>query len=318
MRLKYFSALVLAASFASVTAHADTFVWATWTTDTPGASAAAGGTASATMPGFTITYTGQLSGLNAGPSWNPPHSTWIGGVVSNGPPVDATSVHMEGGPNPGTETITFSGPVANPVLAIWSLGEPGLQTSFDFNSSEPFTIAGGGPNAEYGGSGLVLNLAGTGVTGNEGNGLIELLGVYTSITFTTPDYENYYNFTIGEDQTVTSTLATPQPSPSPQPSRSSEWASQRFPPPEDLSHAAAPNFCRLTPLGESREERRFNLLKTRHRVFTHVTGGSSHLRGSESPDTLELPTRSFISTIRPRRDGRWQMHLHTEYAIPPK
>jgi hypothetical protein len=113
---------------------------------------------------------------------------------------------MEGGPNSGVETITFSAPVANPVLAIWSLGQGGLQTSFDFNSSEPFTIAGGGRNAEYGGSGLVLNSAGTGVTGNEGNGLIELLGVYTSITFTTPVFENYYNFTIGEDQTLTSQL----------------------------------------------------------------------------------------------------------------
>ena len=200
------SALILAACAVTAipAAHADTFVWATWTSDTPGANAASGGTASATMPGFTITYTGQLSGLNGGPSWTPA-ATWIGGVVGNGPPVNATSVHMEGG-DPGIETITFSGPVANPVLAIWSLGEPNQQTSFDFNSSEPFTIAGGGGSAEYGGSGLVLNSAGTGVTGNEGNGLIELLGVYTSITFTTPNYENYYNFTIGEDQTITSTL----------------------------------------------------------------------------------------------------------------
>ncbi len=124
---------------------------------------------------------------------------------------------MEGGPSSGVETITFSGPVANPVLAIWSLGEPSQETSFDFNASEPFTIAGGGPNAEYGGSGLVVNLAGTGVTGNEGNGLIELLGVYTSFTFTTPDFENYYNFTIGEDQTVTSTLPTTPAGPVPEP-----------------------------------------------------------------------------------------------------
>ncbi len=218
MRLKSLLALVLAACFATatLTAHADTFVWATWNTYTAGASAAAGGGANATMPGFTITYTGQISQLNGGPSWNPP-STWIGGVVSNGPPVDATSVHMEGGPGSGIETITFSGPVANPVLAIWSLGEPNQETSFDFNSSEPFTIAGGGPNAEYGGSGLVINSAGTGVTGNEGNGLIELLGVYTSFTFTTPDFENYYDFTIGEDQTLTSQLPPPIPSAVPEP-----------------------------------------------------------------------------------------------------
>jgi hypothetical protein len=193
-------------------AHADTFVWATWTADTPSTGTSTNGTATGSMPGFTITYSGQITTLSTGtdPSWNPA-STWIGGVVGNGPPVGATSIHMTGG-SPGTETITFSGPVANPVLAIWSLGEPGVQTSFDFNASEPFTIAGGGPNAEFGGSGLVLNLAGTGVTGNEGNGLIELLGVYTSFTFTTPDFENFYDFTIGEDQTVTSTLGSvPEP-----------------------------------------------------------------------------------------------------------
>ncbi len=204
------SALILAAcAVTSIpTAHADTFVWATWTADTPSTGSSTNGSASGTMPGFTISYSGQITELNGGPSWVPAASTpdtWIGGVVGNGPPVGATSIHMTGG-SPGTETITFSGPVANPVLAIWSLGEPGVQTSFDFNSSELFTIAGGGGSAEYGGSGLVLNSAGTGVTGNEGNGLIELLGVYTSFTFTTPDYENYYDFTIGEDQTVTATL----------------------------------------------------------------------------------------------------------------
>jgi hypothetical protein len=226
------SALILAACAAVTTipAHADTFVWATWNNATAGNSAAAGGIATGTMPGFTITYTGQLSSLNNGPSWVPAASTpntWIGGVVGNGPPVGATSVMLEGGspanghPDSGLETITFSGPVANPVLAIWSLGEPGQQTSFDFNSSEPFTIAGGGGSAEYGGSGLVINTAGTGVTGNEGNGLILLLGVYTSFTFTTPDYEYYYNFTIGEDQTATALLppggGTTTPSAVPEP-----------------------------------------------------------------------------------------------------
>jgi PEP-CTERM motif len=211
------SALILA--FCAVTsipaAHADTYVWANWTTSTAGNNATSGGTAAGSMPGFTITYTGQLSGLSAGPSWNPT-STWIGGIVQNGPPVGASSIHMEGGPNSGIETITFSGPVANPVLAIWSLGEPGDPTSFDFNASEPFVIVAGGPNAEYGGGALVLDAAGTGVTGSEGNGVVELIGVYSSITFTTPLFENYYNFTIGEDQTVTSTLPTSGTTPEPE------------------------------------------------------------------------------------------------------
>ena len=34
------------------------------------------------------------------------------------------------------------------------------------------------------------------------------------------------------------------------------------------------------------------------------------------PHTLSGETN--ISTVWIKRDGRWQMHLHTEYAIPPK
>jgi hypothetical protein len=210
------SALILAScAVTSIpSAHADTIAWATWNSNTPGGNAAAGGGASGSIPGFSITYTGQTSSLTSVPTWTP-NSTWIGGVVGNAPP-NVPTVMIEGGPSSGVETVTFSGPVANPVLAIWSLGSAGQETSFDFNSSEPFTIAGGGPNAQFGGSGLVINSAGTGVTGNEGNGLIELLGVYSSFTFTTPVFENYYAFTIGEDQTVTSTLppstgAVPEP-----------------------------------------------------------------------------------------------------------
>ncbi len=117
------SLLILAAVAVTTTpAHADTFVWATWNAYTPGASASAGGGASGSIPGFTITYTGQISQLSGGPSWNPA-STWIGGVVSNGPPVGASSIHMQGGPNSGIETVTFSAPVAKPSschLEPWS------------------------------------------------------------------------------------------------------------------------------------------------------------------------------------------------------
>jgi hypothetical protein len=43
-----------------------------------------------------------------------------------------------------------------------------------------------------------------------------------------------------------------------------------------------------------------------HAIETPTCGGRSM-----SGDTN-------ISTVWLRRDGRWQMHLHTEYAIPPK
>ena len=59
-------------------------------------------------------------------------------------------VQIFGGANTGTHTITFSQAVLNPVLAIWSLGQPGLLAQFVFGQS--FTIQSGGPNAEYGGA----------------------------------------------------------------------------------------------------------------------------------------------------------------------
>ena len=34
--------------------------------------------------------------------------------------------------------------------------------------------------------------------------------------------------------------------------------------------------------------------------------------------THTISGETNISTVWVRRDGRWQMHLHTEYAIPPK
>ncbi len=58
-------------------AHADTFVWATWTADTPRCKRCGRRRSHWHYAGFTITYTGQISQLSGGPSWNPA-STWIG------------------------------------------------------------------------------------------------------------------------------------------------------------------------------------------------------------------------------------------------
>lgn len=139
-------------------------------------------------------------------------STFTGGVVGNQPP-PYVGIAMEGGVA-YTETITFSSVVADPIFAVWSLGAGGTPASFDFTSSEPFTVQGGGPSSEYGGTALYIS--GQDVEGSEGNGIIQFNGDFSSITFTTPQYENYYAFTVGEDATLTSQLpnnpsATPEP-----------------------------------------------------------------------------------------------------------
>jgi hypothetical protein len=192
----------------TIPAHADNIAWTTWTSETPGNPGTASGNIGGTI---TVTYSGQFSGYATGTSWNPT-ATFTGGVVGNQPPA-YTGIAMEGG-NTYTETITFSQVVADPIFAIWSLGSPATAASFDFTSGEPFTVQGiGGGSAEYGGSLIYVN--GEDVEGNEGNGIIQFNGDFSSITFTTPQSENYYAFTIGEDQTLTSQLpggsTTPEP-----------------------------------------------------------------------------------------------------------
>jgi hypothetical protein len=52
------------------------------------------------------------------------------------------------------------------------------------------------------------------VHGTEGNGLVEFTGSFDSITFTTPNFENFYAFTVGYDATLTGgggTPAVPEP-----------------------------------------------------------------------------------------------------------
>jgi hypothetical protein len=202
-------AFLLAACAASPSAfaHADTIAWTNWSTATSGNP----GSASGTIGTINVTYSGQTSGLTNVPSWAPA-STFTGGVVGNAPPHTPT-IQLEGGSGI-TETISFSSTVVDPIFAIWSLGQPGLSASFDFSSKsgQPFSVLGGGPSAEFGGS--ALTSVGSVVHGNEGNGLVQFMGSFDSITFTTPNFENYYAFTVGYDATLTGG-GTPGPVPEP-------------------------------------------------------------------------------------------------------
>jgi hypothetical protein len=202
-------AFLLAACAASPSAfaHADTIAWTNWSTDTPGNP----GSAAGTIGSINVTYSGQTIGLTNVPSWTPA-STFTGGVVGNAPPHTPT-VQLQGG-SAITETVTFSSTVVDPIFAIWSLGAPNAPATFDFSSKsgQPFNILGGGPSAEFGGS--ALTSVGSVVHGSEGNGLVQFMGSFDSITFTTPNFENYYAFTVGYDATLTGG-GTPGPVPEP-------------------------------------------------------------------------------------------------------
>ena len=189
-RLFALTAAVMASmlAFAAVPAFAAT-IWTDWTSATGGFP----GSALGILNGVGVSYTGEVIGsvLNGSSLTWAPNSSFIGGTVTTSPSIVGDDIRLRGSFT-GTNTITFASPVENPVFAIWSLGNPGLAASFTFNATP--TLEAGGPNSQFGGSSITV--LGNVVSGNEGNGVVQFSGTFSSISWTdTP--ENFYAFTVG-------------------------------------------------------------------------------------------------------------------------
>ena len=168
------------------------FAITTWT-DWTSAQGGAPGTASGTVNGIAVTYSGELDSAvinGTSPIWAP-STTYIGGTVTTSPSTVGDAINLNGSFT-GVNTITFATPVVNPVFSIWSLGQPGLNASFTFDATP--TVQAGGPNSIYGGSSI--SVLGNTVNGQEGNGVVQFTGTFSSISWTN-SFENYYSFTVG-------------------------------------------------------------------------------------------------------------------------
>lgn len=186
---------VLVAALALAPASEATLVtWTDWTS----ASAGIPGSASGTMGGVGVSYSGEVGEFQLGtgiPVWHPPSPAFLGGGAVDNPPPDDEFIGLTGG-NTGLNTITFSQAVVNPVLAIFSLGQGGRPTQYVFTM--PFVILSYGPGNWGGGGPLSFTQGGNTLTGIEGNGLIQFSGSVTSISWTVPNGEFYHGFTVGE------------------------------------------------------------------------------------------------------------------------
>jgi len=176
-------------------------VWTDWASATPGAP----GSAAGTLDGVAVTYSGELDSAvinGTAANWGP-NTSFIGGTVTTSPSTVGDIITLNGDFT-GIDTITFGSPIVNPVFAIWSLGSPGISASFNFSPLTP-TFEVGGPNAQFGGS--AITVAGSLVSGNEGNGVIQFTGTFTTISWTNT-FENFYGFTVG---TAQGSSAVPEP-----------------------------------------------------------------------------------------------------------
>lgn len=191
------SLLFLAGSGLSAIAKADTITWTDWS----GAAGVSGGNpASATGTlalgsGITVTYTGQLNGVTNAPSWPNADATYNGGFAGNSPAKNLYSITENG--IFASETFTFSSPVTDPYIAIWSLGQGGdtVGLNFALAAGQTVSIASCGIGSDYGGG--CITQTGNEIFGEEGNGTVHLTGTYSTISFTVDGTENYFALQAG-------------------------------------------------------------------------------------------------------------------------
>lgn len=124
--------------------------------------------------------------------WNPT-SPYISAQVQNAPP-GTDLVQLSGGQGQ-IYTVTLGAAIKDPIMAIVSLGQGNVPTSYDFNS--PFDIVSQGAGY-WGGSNTALQeLAGDILLGNEGHGTIQFIGTFSTFSWTVPTPESWHGFTFG-------------------------------------------------------------------------------------------------------------------------
>src|SRR5665213_1897568 len=115
--------VALAVLGSATAANANAVDWTNWTAGTVSSTA---GSATGTIGTVGVTYTGEMDALNGYVSNWSPASTWQGGPVSNAPPGNSSIQLMGGASPPIVDTLTFTSAILNPVFAIVSLGQGGI------------------------------------------------------------------------------------------------------------------------------------------------------------------------------------------------
>ena len=94
--------------------------------------------------------------------------------------------------NSGNFTLTFDSEITDPYISLVSVGNSGQPVSYNFNT--PFSVITSGQNY-WGYNGYTVS--GNSFTGIEYNGILQLQGTFTAITFSIAPNENWHGFNFG-------------------------------------------------------------------------------------------------------------------------
>jgi hypothetical protein len=188
------AALAAFLALAAQSASAASVSWADWTSDT---ASTVSGTVTVDGSPVTVTYSGaqyafdQLNG--AGTNYWQPNSPYLSSAVSNAPGTPDIVGLSDG----GTSVITFSAPVVNPLIALVSWN--GANVTFGGGAdTQTYDIDYLSSGCGYWGCGTYSTPTSNSFVGSgELHGVIELIGTYSSISFTDTAPEYWHGLTVG-------------------------------------------------------------------------------------------------------------------------
>lgn len=218
-RLPLRTTLLACGLSAAFSASAAPYFYVDWTTSDVAAGTALGvitlPDASTVTVNFAAKYADGSSGNLYGAQtagginyWNP-STPYISAQVDNAPP--GTDIVQLSGGQRQIYTVTLSAAIKDPIMAIVSLGQPNLPTSYDFDS--PFDIVSQGTGFWGGNNTSLQELAGDVLMGNEGHGTLQFLGTFSTFSWTVPTPESWHGFTFGIRTTEAIEPNNPVPEP---------------------------------------------------------------------------------------------------------
>ena len=188
--------------------------WTDWTSGIAGSNGSATGVLSVNGSPVTVNYSGEIAFIqtNGGTNYWSPSSPYISATVPNAPgTTDIIALSQA-----SQKTVTFSQPITDPLFAIVSLNGNGYRFNRDFRilSSGSGYFGNGTFTRVDLGNGL-YEVDGSG----EPHGVIQFLGTFNSISWTSLTNENWNGFTIGvtgiqtvpDIQASNASLVTPNP-----------------------------------------------------------------------------------------------------------
>ena len=166
---------------------------------------------SGTLGATTITYTGGFDGyqLSDGVTRSPMSSSPGCGYAFFCREAPYTSAGVTGPTNDGfiqytkvhRGTVTFGSAVVNPLIAFISVGQPSLSVRYNFLGNSFNVLSDNSTDAAAWGTGS-QTVAGNTIIGNEFSGTVQLIGTFSSFSYSVEDAEDWHGVTVGVQSVV--------------------------------------------------------------------------------------------------------------------